>query len=112
MKIGIIGSGLAGLAAGRELVKAGHDVTVIEKTEMTGGRLASLAGGEEGNSPFDYGTSWFTADTPEGRNSVAELLDEGLVKVGDRGDFWHYDGQELMELKPNVARQEKDVAAG
>lgn len=112
MKIGIIGSGLAGLAAGRELVKAGHEVTVIEKTGMPGGRLTSAKGGEGGDILFDYGTSWFTAETPEFRNFVAELLDQGLIKVWDRGEFWHYDGEQLLKMNPNSTRQVKYIAPG
>jgi len=38
----IIGAGLAGLAAGYTLTKAGHKVTIIEKESYPGGRVRSL----------------------------------------------------------------------
>ncbi len=38
----IIGAGLAGLAAGYTLTKAGHRVTIIEKESYPGGRIRSL----------------------------------------------------------------------
>lgn len=41
MKIAIVGAGIAGLSAAYDLLNAGHDVTVFETSERTGG----LAGG-------------------------------------------------------------------
>jgi monoamine oxidase len=41
-KVVIIGAGLAGLAAGYELTKAGHDVTILEARTRPGGRVHTL----------------------------------------------------------------------
>src|SRR5260221_11014799 len=41
-KIVIIGTGGAGLAAARELVDSGHDVTLLEKNKSIGGRAATV----------------------------------------------------------------------
>ncbi len=41
-KIVIIGTGGAGLAAARELIAAGHDVTLLEKADYIGGRAATI----------------------------------------------------------------------
>ena len=38
-KVGIVGSGPAGLAAAQQLVRAGHDVVVFEKNDRIGGLL-------------------------------------------------------------------------
>lgn len=38
-KVAIVGSGPAGLAAAQQLVRAGHDVTVLEKADRIGGIL-------------------------------------------------------------------------
>lgn len=40
-KIAVIGSGPSGLAAGQELVRKGHQVTIYEKSKHIGGLLAS-----------------------------------------------------------------------
>jgi hydroxysqualene dehydroxylase len=42
MKVAVIGAGWAGLAAAVELVKAGHEVTVLEASQHLGGRARAL----------------------------------------------------------------------
>jgi len=42
MKVGIIGSGLAGLSAACTLAARGHQVTILEKNEWLGGKAAQL----------------------------------------------------------------------
>ena len=41
-KVVIVGAGLAGLAAGCELLKAGHDVEILEAQHRIGGRIYTL----------------------------------------------------------------------
>ncbi len=41
MRVAVVGAGLAGLAAGREIVAAGHEAIVFEKSRGLGGRIAS-----------------------------------------------------------------------
>jgi len=47
-KVVILGAGLAGLSAGYELTKAGHDVKVLEAQERPGGRVLTLRAFDEG----------------------------------------------------------------
>ena len=44
MKIAVIGSGVAGLIAGRELHEHGHELTVFEKEDTIGGSCQNDAG--------------------------------------------------------------------
>jgi monoamine oxidase len=48
-KVAILGAGIAGLAAGLELVQAGHDVTILEAQLRPGGRVYTL------RAPFSDG---------------------------------------------------------
>ncbi|MEX2602369.1 MAG: FAD-dependent oxidoreductase [Balneolaceae bacterium] len=101
MKIGIIGAGISGLTAGRELAKAGHDVTVIEKSRGFGGRLATRYAGKDNSIKLDHGVSSFTAESAEFSGFVSELLEKNLIRVwGNR--FSYHDGNTLYEDDPNA----------
>src|ERR1700736_4229309 len=41
-KVIVIGAGMAGLCAGYELGRAGHDVTILESRTRAGGRVLTL----------------------------------------------------------------------
>jgi monoamine oxidase len=47
-KVLVLGAGLAGLSAGYELTRAGHDVKVLEAQERPGGRVLTLRAFDEG----------------------------------------------------------------
>ena len=57
-QVAIIGAGLAGVVCARTLVQAGHRVTLFERSQGVGGRMATR------NTPFgsfDHGAQYFTA---------------------------------------------------
>jgi diapolycopene oxygenase len=68
MKIAIIGSGIAGLAASVRLACAGHTVTVLEANEYPGGKLSAFT---QAGYRFDAGPSLFTL--PQLVNELFEL---------------------------------------
>ena len=45
----IVGAGMAGLVAARELVKVGHNVTIVEMQDRIGGRVKTISG--DGGGP-------------------------------------------------------------
>lgn len=55
-KIGVIGSGFAGLSAACHLAKAGNEVIVLEKNDTPGGRARQL---KMSGFTFDMGPSWY-----------------------------------------------------
>ena len=57
MRVGVVGAGLGGMAAAIRLGRAGHEVTVFEQLDTTGGKAASL---EASGYRFDTGPSLVT----------------------------------------------------
>ncbi len=72
MKIGIVGAGLAGMAAARLLTAAGHEVTICEKMEEPGGLAGTFV--FEGTRLEKFYHHYFTTDL----NTVGLLKALGL----------------------------------
>ncbi len=75
-KILIIGAGMSGLTAARELQNTGHEVTVIDKGRGIGGRMATrrFAGGR-----FDHGAQFFTTRSDEFEAATASWQSENVA---------------------------------
>jgi predicted NAD/FAD-dependent oxidoreductase len=58
----IIGAGISGLLAGQILSRAGHPVTILEKSRGVGGRMATR---RFKNGVFDHGAQFFTVRDPQ-----------------------------------------------
>jgi predicted NAD/FAD-dependent oxidoreductase len=65
----VIGAGIAGLTAARELRDAKHQVLVIEQEASVGGRLATR---RFGDAAFDYGAQFFTARSRDFKVAIAD----------------------------------------
>ncbi|HBQ59984.1 MAG TPA: hypothetical protein DD671_10265 [Balneolaceae bacterium] len=90
MKIAVIGAGISGLAAGRELANAGHEVVVFEKSGGYGGRLATRYAGKNNAEKLDHGVPFFTAKDPEFTKLITELAKKDIVTTWD-GTFANRD---------------------
>ena len=77
MKIAIVGAGIAGLACARRLTAAGHVVTVFERGDVAGGRVATMRSEIGG---FDTGAQYLTARHPDFVAQVGLWLRAGLVE--------------------------------
>lgn len=100
MVIGIIGAGISGLAAGRILAKAGHEVTVFEKSNGLGGRAATRYAGDQLKSKVDHGLPMFTVTSPEFRDFTTELLENNLIQQWGRS-ISIFDGDGTYSKNPN-----------
>ncbi len=102
-KVLILGAGLAGLGAGYELSRAGHDVTILEAQTRPGGRVHTL------REPFAEGLYVNTGAStlPSSHGMVwSYLQDLGLEadlwvepRLSKMISFYHVDGQRVVPTK-------------
>ena len=78
----VIGAGIAGLTAARDLRAAGRRVLVLEKSRGLGGRAATR---RWGGLPVDHGAQFFTARSAEFVAQVGEWLARGICFEWARG---------------------------
>jgi renalase len=78
----IIGAGIAGLMAARTLKQQGYAVTVLDKGQSVGGRMATrrLSQGQA-----DTGAQFFTARTPEFQAQIEQWIHQDLISIWGYG---------------------------
>lgn len=99
----VIGAGIAGLAAARQLRDAGSDVIVLEARERTGGRIHTYANWR--GPAVDIGASWIHGAGPA--NPVAKLARKigarTVTTDAEKAELYNGDGTALS------ARDEKKI---
>lgn len=80
----IVGAGLAGLAAARDLQNAGFGVVVLEKSRGLGGRCTTRRL-EPNGARVDHGAQFFTVRGERLQSLVVELEQQGVVQTWTRG---------------------------
>lgn len=78
----VVGAGLTGLTAAREVRDAGFSVQVVDKGRSVGGRLATR---RIGQGRADHGAQFFTAESPAFRRIVRPWIASGLVRAWSTG---------------------------
>ena len=76
MRIAIIGSGVAGLSAARELRRHGIDTILFDKSRGVGGRMSTRYAGEW---EFDHGAQFFTIQDAEFKAEIERAIAAGVV---------------------------------
>ena len=104
----VVGAGLAGLMAGRELVEAGHEVLLLDKGRSPGGRLATR---RIGRATLDHGAQFFTVRSPVFGAYVERWASTGLVREWCRG-FAEDDGHPRYAVTGGMNALAKHLAAG
>jgi monoamine oxidase len=91
----VIGAGVAGLAAARNLMRAGEEVRVLEARDRIGGRI--LTERSDGlRIPIELGAEFLHGEAKE----VADVAREaGLLVCDVRGERWRVDGKRLTNVE-------------
>jgi renalase len=108
MRVVVIGAGLAGLVAARDLVAAGADVVIIERSRSVGGRMATR---RIGKATVDHGAQFFTVRTPAFHRRVDDWIERGLVRTWSQG-FGFDDGYPRFIAAEGMNSLAKDLATG
>lgn len=108
MKVVVIGAGIAGLVAARELQANNVDVSLVDKGRSVGGRLATR---RIGDARLDHGAQFFTVRTPAFRTRVDDWVERGIVHVWNHG-FDSDDGHPRYVGSAGMNSLAKDLAIG
>ncbi|MGI9604562.1 MAG: NAD(P)/FAD-dependent oxidoreductase [Acidimicrobiales bacterium] len=107
MKVVVIGAGLSGLVATRELARSGVEVEVIDKGRSVGGRLATR---RIDDAVLDHGAQFFTVRGDAFRQTVDDAIADGVVDVWCHG-FGEEDGYPRYFCPQGMTALAKYVAA-
>lgn len=116
----VLGAGVAGLAAARALLKAGHDVIVLEARDRVGGRVLTLRD-ELPGAPIELGAE-FLHGAPDRLLAMAGEAGEPLYEIdGVRwrvrdgriarlDDFWERLGRVMHRVRDGIPRADAPVS--
>ncbi len=109
----VVGAGVAGLLAARELAAAGRRVTVVDKGRGLGGRLATrrIPAGEGVDARLDHGAQFFTVRADRFRSLVAPLAADGLVRTWTHGFAEPADGHARYSVTQGMTALAKHLGA-
>lgn len=77
--VGVIGAGISGLACAQALQNSGVRVTVLERSQGVGGRVATRRG--DSGATFDHGAQHFTVRDPAFQACVDDWCKSGTVSL-------------------------------
>lgn len=108
MRIVVVGAGLSGLMAARQLVASGHKVTVFDKGRGVGGRLATR---RIDAATLDHGAQFFTVRSEEFATHVNEWVAAGVAHEWCKG-FANEDGHSRYVGSRGMSGIAKHLAEG
>jgi renalase len=109
VRVVVIGAGVAGLVAARQLVAGGADVLVVERASTPGGRLSTQ---RIGAATLDSGAQFFTVRTPAFAATVDRWVDDAVVRVWNHGFGTAEDGYPRYVAPGGMSALADDLARG
>jgi renalase len=99
-RIGIVGAGIAGLACATELVKAGFEVSVFDKSRGVGGRMSHRHYEQWG---ADHGAQYFTVKSDQFKPELDAWLAAGVAQEW-LGRVVNFNQGEIEEISSKTSR--------
>ncbi len=107
MRTVVVGAGIAGVVAARELQRSGAEVIVIDKGRSPGGRMATRRDGE---ARMDHGAQFFTVREDLFQRQVDDWRSHNLVHEWCHG-FGEHDGHPRYVATQGMNSLVKDLAS-
>ncbi len=85
MNVAIIGAGISGLSAARELRSKDVNVKIFDKSRGVGGRMSTryASNGDANHWEFDHGAQFFTVQDPAFKAEIDQAVKDGVVAPWD-----------------------------
>jgi predicted NAD/FAD-dependent oxidoreductase len=97
ISVAVVGAGISGLVAARQLQDTGYDVRVFDKARGPGGRMSTR---RQDGYEFDHGAQYFTVRDESFREAVGHWRDRGMVEVWPGRIVKLADGNVQVEHEP------------
>ena len=107
-RIVVIGAGASGLAAARQLTMLGHEVTILEARERTGGRVhtVTLPGPNGGEGSADLGAMVVTGTEGNPIVALAKMSHTRLHRLRNKCSIYGLDGKAVPESLDEAVEKE------
>lgn len=109
----VVGAGVAGLSAARDLKDAGIKVTLLDKSRAVGGRMATR---RMGDATFDHGVQSFDVNTEPFGREIGRLLELSIARswsaIQPDGELTHVMGVGGMRRIPERWADGLDILTG
>uniref|UniRef100_A0A671S484 Lysine-specific histone demethylase n=1 Tax=Sinocyclocheilus anshuiensis TaxID=1608454 RepID=A0A671S484_9TELE len=102
-KVIVIGGGVSGLAAAKQLQSFGMDVTILEARDRVGGRVATF---RKGNYVADLGAMVVTGLGGNPMAVVSKQVNMELAKIKQKCPLYEANGQAVPKEKDEMVEQE------